>query len=353
MNPRLGYFESLLAGLALTLFAYVVLSVAIDPLRVFGLSHFDRKNFEPDTRYLQIRHLRRDPVPNAFVLGSSRVNFYDVRELDRLTGLRYYNLSASIEGFDGIARKVAWLVSQRPVAAVLIGLDYDLYDVREDRTDLQHVDPPEISGEWPVEFYARALLIPPPLLRDCIVGNLISRTGYRFDEQTGQYWVPGGAFAPGDHLVDRERRPPSAALAELSATLELLKAHHVAYQLVVPPYSERRLLQFDPAGYTAWLRAVVALSGGLWDFGDDNSVARDIGNYLDISHFDSRVGRWTLERIYGRAGGRSGLPRDLGVWVTPANVDAHLRAIRLALAAARMRANTVARRPDDSGSPSD
>lgn len=350
MKPRIGYLESLLAGTLAILLAYTSFCFALDPLRVFGTSHFDRKNFEPDTRYVQFAYLEHHPQPNAFVLGSSRVNFYDVGVLDRLTGLRFYNLSASIESFQGIEQKVAWLLKNRPVAAVVIGLDYDLYDVRADRTDLQHVDPPQISGEWPLEFYARDLLIPPDLLRDCIVGNLRSTTGYRFHVRTGEYWIPQNAFAPGDHLVDRGRFPAAVALGQLRTTIDMLRTHHVAYTLIVPPYSQARLMQFDPAGYVRWLRAVVAIGGPVWDFGDDNSVARNLHNYLDISHFDGRVGTWVLTRVFAGPAAQAGIPRDFGVLVTPRSVAAHLERVRLALDDAKARTRpVVASVPDADG----
>jgi hypothetical protein len=315
---------------------YAGASLALDPLRVFGTSNFNRKNFEPNARYLQIERLKQDRLPTAFVLGSSRVNFYDVADLRRMTHERFYNLSASMEGFEGIDRKVSWLLHNRHVTMVVIGLDYDLYDVRDDRSDVQHVDHPGINGEWPAEYFARALFIAPELLAYCVIGNLEPEAGYRFDPRSGQYSVQTGAFDQGEHLVSRERLAPDAALHELRDALAMLDAAHVRHVEIVPPYSEERLMQFDSAEYRRWLARVVAIAGDVWDFGDDNAVARDRGNYLDISHFNARIGRDVLARVFGAE--KDGVPPDFGVRVTAGNVRPHLDNVRVALAQARSRA---------------
>jgi hypothetical protein len=340
MQKEKRFFYAFIGALLATIVLYASAAVALDPLRIFGTSGFNRKNFEPDARYLQIEYLKGHAGPDAFVLGSSRVNFYDVADLRRLTGRRFYNLSASIEGFQGIRSKVEWLLKHRPVRMVVIGLDYDLYDVLEDRSDLQHVDHPEIDSQWPVAFYSRALLIPPALLAECVLGNLKSQVGYRLDLSSGQFWVRPGAFDQGEHLVDRERLAPAVAFDELRRTLRMLDAAHVRHVEVVAPYSEGRLMQFDSAGYIRWLHDVVAVAGNVWNFGDDGPVEQDTRNYLDISHFDGTVGRWVVTRIFSHD--RRGVPDNFGVLVTPRNLAAQLARIRVALAQARRRSRDVA-----------
>ena len=340
MKNETRFFYALIGALLATLVLYASATVALDPLRIFGTSGFNRKNFEPDARYLQIEYLKRHAGPDAFVLGSSRVNFYDVADLDRLTGRRFYNLSASIEGFQGIRNKVEWLLKHRRVRTVVIGLDYDLYDVLEDRSDLQHVDHPEIDGQWPVAFYSRALLIPPALLAECVLGNLKSQAGYRFDLSSGQFWVLPGAFDQGEHLVDRERLPPALAFDELRRTLRMLDAAHVRHVEVVAPYSEGRLMQFDSSGYIRWLHDVVAVAGDVWNFGDDGPIEQDKRNYLDISHFDGAVGRWVVTRIFSND--QRGVPGNFGVRVTARNLAAQLARIRVALDQARRRSHDLA-----------
>lgn len=332
MPARARFPAAFVFGAVACLLLYAAASFALDPLRVFGTSDFNRKNFEPNARFLQIEHLKRDPRPDAFVLGSSRVNFYDVGDLTRMTHERFYNLSASMEGFQGIARKVGWLLHNRHVTMVVIGLDFDLYDVLDDRTDVQHVDDPEINGEWPAEYVARALFIPPELLVDCVAGNLKRDAGYRFDPGSGQYWVRPDGFDQGEHLVNRERLASGAAFSELRRALAMLDAAHVRHVEIVPPYSEGRLMQFDSAHYRDWLRDIVAVTGDVWDFGDDNRIAQNSSNYLDISHFDGDVGRSVLARIFGARA-----EPDFGVLVTAANVQAHLDRLEVALTAARLR----------------
>jgi hypothetical protein len=147
--------------------------------------------------------------------------------------------------------------------------------------------------------------------------------------------VQPGAFDQGEHLVNRERVASDAAFHELRNALAMLDAAHVRHVEIVPPYSEQRLLQFDAAEYRRWLARVVSIAGEVWDFGDDNAVARDRDNYLDISHFNARIGRDVLARVFGAE--KEGVPPDFGVRVTAENVQPHLDIVRVALNQARSR----------------
>ena len=100
-------------------------------------------------------------------------------------------------------------------------------------------------------------------------------------------------------------------------------------------------MQFSSGDYLQWLHDVVEISGTVWDFGDDGAVARNPANYLDISHFDNRVGDWVLARIFRGEG--NGIPAGFGFDVSRTNLAAHLRHIQLTLST---RARLALARPE-------
>src|SRR5579871_2953718 len=135
-----AYNKLLMLLTAACIAAYALSEVLIDPFQVFGITHFNRRNFEPNVRYTQIRYLQRHPEFDAFVLGSSRANILSVRTLDRLTGHHYYNLGAPAQNIVGIQRELKWLLAHRQVHQVVLALDYDYFGALNSDWSLDRLD---------------------------------------------------------------------------------------------------------------------------------------------------------------------------------------------------------------------
>ncbi len=300
-------FFAIAAGIAAAYFAVVV---AIDPFRIFGLTHFNRY-FQPNTRYLEFRYLEKHPEFNAFVLGSSRANFLSAAELQRASGYRYYNLAAPSDNIYGINRKIAWLVKHRHVSQIVIALDYDMYNAELDPWNLTVLDAPAVSAEPAFEFYAKNLLVPPDLLMRCVTENLKHNTGYSFDVTTGHFTLADTGRGPakvqvppgwnaGKRFGTLTLIPHEAALRELAATLHLLDATHVDRIVLINPYGDVLFRSFDAADYASWRARVVAISGKVWDFAGPSGITRNPYNYLDFSHYSGDVGDTMIRTIFAR-----------------------------------------------------
>ncbi|HEY0797985.1 MAG TPA: hypothetical protein VGD50_02490 [Candidatus Baltobacteraceae bacterium] len=317
------YNRLLVALTAALLAVYVAAEVAIDPFGIFGIAHFNRKNFQPNTRFAEISYLEHHPDldVDAYVLGSSRANFYSVETLDRVTGFHFYNMAAPSENSIGIYRKVKWLLAHRTVREVVIPLVYDFYNMTISDWNLSLLDHPDVTGENKLLFYGKNLLISSDLLFKCLTENLRHTTDYTFDVREARFdvnspreplivpdhWMEGKRFGV-DGTLDR-----AEALGYLRDSLALLDAHHVRHIVFINPYSSVLQRAFDPLGYAAWRRDVAAIAGDVWDFGSLNSVTRVDANYSDFSHFRRYVGDWAIERIFGEEGAR--VPPDFGVFV--------------------------------------
>lgn len=78
--------------------------------------------------------------------------------------------------------------------------------------------------------------------------------------------------------------------------------------------------------YEIWLRDLVEVYGGVWNFMYPNSVTNDITNYYDGHHFYPEVGYYIASRM--EQGDNAEAPEDFGVYVTPDTIDSHLKQVK-------------------------
>ncbi|MDP8935186.1 MAG: hypothetical protein M3N42_13855, partial [Cyanobacteriota bacterium] len=164
-----NYIKLLLIAAASTILVLQIPTLIIDPYKVFGLADFNKKNFDPNTRYLKIEYLLKQEKPNAFILGSSRVNFYDVEVAKSLSNYNYYNMTAFNDYPLSMRRKLEWLAENRKVSQIILGMDYDHQAINEtEDSDLLRQEHPLVSGEPKLKFYYKYTAFQPETLIMCI-----------------------------------------------------------------------------------------------------------------------------------------------------------------------------------------
>ncbi len=339
------YINSVLITAVLTIFLFQLPSVIVDPYKVFGFTNFNQKNFEPNTRYLKIEHLLKDKSYNAFILGSSRVNFYDIELANKLLGYKFYNMTAPSETQPGVRKKLDWLVTNRQIKKVIIGLDYD-HQTIETFSDLLRLDHPLVSGQSKREFYFKYTLFQPNSLITVIQDNLKSENEYLFDINTGQYAFPvrdnlrkenADVYATnflkprlqeiekkGKNPIENARKMNS--LKELQKTVDIINKNNIDATFVINPYNHHLFVTFDIDEYNEWVRKVLEITGQLWDFAGINSVTINDKMYYEYSHFTKEVGDVALMRMFNNKNKNLGLniPSDFGVLVTQEKLNDHL-----------------------------
>lgn len=78
--------------------------------------------------------------------------------------------------------------------------------------------------------------------------------------------------------------------------------------------------------YEVWIRDLVDVYGGVWNFMYPNTVTNEILNYYDGHHFYPEIGNLIAERLEN--GTEADVPEDFGEFVTAENVDAHLERVK-------------------------
>ncbi|MFQ5509983.1 MAG: hypothetical protein ACE5FN_11715 [Leptospirillia bacterium] len=317
--------------------ATVPFAVGLDPYRVFGLSGYNDRNFAPNTRYLKTEYLLAHPEVDAFVLGSSRVNYYDVASLQQITGHAWYNLNVSAETAEGLLNRVRWLTANRKVRRLFIGLDYDfMFQVKRIRDDdYLRMEHPALRGTR-LSFVWRQLQVP---YREMVTA--IEMIGVRDVEhyglnlETGHYRRPARDDLmrrfPEEYArnLDTSVTPRRTAahpwhLAAFDELVALLKERSVEAVFVINPVHATRIRHFKPDEYGDWLRHLATSGAEVWDFSGYNPVTTDNHLYYENSHFTRRVGDLVLGRALGALKPEM-LPDGFGVRLTPEVVGERVR----------------------------
>jgi hypothetical protein len=344
-RPFRRYLRLLIALIFVPAIAWCALEIGLDPYRVFGLSDFNRRNFEPNTRYLKIHYLAAEPGRlggyQGFILGTSRANFYRVETAGALTGQRFYNLNVSAETIEGMYRKLRWLMANGNPKTVVAALDYDVQFLGiyryDDPDDLLRLDHPLVSGMSRLDFYPDYLFTGAKSLRRVVRGNLFTkRTQYVLDVSTGHGAAPAwdeemradpGKFAERIKPAPKEsgRMPPDDDAFEYLGKLAALAAGSgIDLVFVVNPISHDLFDSFDAADYLAWEDRLAALDTPVWDFSGHNELTDNDRNYYEARHFTAAVGDLVLRQVLVRDGS------GVGVRLTPGVVAARRQTLRSA-----------------------
>ncbi|HHO75404.1 MAG TPA: hypothetical protein ENN05_03115 [Deltaproteobacteria bacterium] len=327
----------LLAGISV----HVALTIALDPYRVFGLSDFNKKNFEPNNRYLKIEHLRGDHGHDAFILGSSRVAAYDVKTAKKLSGFDYYNLTASGAGIKEILGKAQWLVQSQEIRQMIVGLDFDAMFLAgtTDPFDLLRKEHYLVSGEHPFLFYLKFFMFQPNTLSRVIKLNRDDKKiTYLFDTSTGQVMFPYY-----DELIAKDHEAyvktmitgPNTTwgkvkpgnLAAFNQMVDLLRSHDIDVIYVINPCHYLMMESYDIHEYCDWLRSIVGTGIPVWDFSGFNQVTENSYNYYEILHARKIVGDLVLERIF--TGKCTSLDIDnFGRLISSENIEEHIARLK-------------------------
>ncbi|MFB1082213.1 hypothetical protein [Jeotgalibacillus sp. JSM ZJ347] len=112
--------------------------------------------------------------------------------------------------------------------------------------------------------------------------------------------------------------------------MELVKTDHPSLEYIVytTPISTELFKVLAEEGhmddYEQWLRDLVDIYGGVFNFMYPNSITNNIYNYFDGHHFYPEVGDHIAHTISGNT---ENTPDDFGVYVTKENIDQHLEEV--------------------------
>ncbi len=308
-----SYWRLVLGIIVIGFVINLAANVLIDPYQVFGLTDFNRKNFEVNSRFLKTEHLRGQRSYATIVFGTSRAQAYDEDVLTRLTGGEAFNFWVPGESMEGVFLKLQWLIREGyPLKRAFVCLDYDFMFASPaiDPYDLLRQEHYLVSGETSLRFYARYLAFQPRVIRKVIRANLFSdRVSYFFDRQRGRDIFPGqgrtppqrrGGLLPENVTLPRmEARFRPGQMEAFRATIRLLKTNGIEASCLINPCHHLLLLTCDPQDYQDWLAGLVEGGATIWDFSGFTGLTMDDARYMDLSHFSRATGDSVLAEVLG------------------------------------------------------
>ena len=346
-SQPISYIALLVIVASITILILQIPTLLVDPYKVFGLTDFNKKNFDPNTRYLKIEYLLKNKKPDAFILGSSRVNFYDVKLASLLSQHNYYNMTAFNDYPLSIRKKLEWLVANRKVNQIIIGMDYDHQAINEtEDSDLLRQEHPLISGEPKLKFYYKYTAFQPETLILSIQSNLEKEVKNVFDVTIGQSKLLrkdelmlkdsesyiASNFKPattveGKAKLIKEEPKKLKSIQELQKIIEIAKSKNIEHIIIINPLNHHRFITFDIDSYATWIRRMVTVTGQVWDFSGINSITKNDKFYYEDTHFTKQAGDLVLSKVFNKKIEQS-LPDDFGVLVTKENLDSHLERLK-------------------------
>ncbi len=347
-SQPISYILLLVIVAVITILVLQIPTLIIDPYKVFGLTDFNKKNFDPNTRYLKIEYLLKHDQPDSFILGSSRVNFYDVELASSLSQHNYYNMTAFNDYPLSIRKKLEWLVKNRRINQIILGMDYDHQAMDETKdSDLLRQEHPLISQEPKLKFYYKYTAFQPETLILCIQSNLEKEVKNIFDITVGQSKLlrkdqlrlkdsdsyVASNFKPaskveGKTKLIQEEAKKLKSIQELQNIINITNINNIKATIVVNPLNHHRFITFDIDSYSIWLRGMVEVTGQVWDFSGINSITKNDQYYYEDTHFTKQAGDLVLSKIFNNQKLVKDIPADFGILVTQENLNAHIEQLK-------------------------
>lgn len=341
--------------LVVQLLTMVGFNLAIDPYEVFRTPQFDginsqkikKKNDERFYKAIDIIHEQ----PKIIFLGSSRthlglnpLNVYDEDGEPAynlgLPGCRVYELRRYLEHA---------IVNQPELDQLILGLDFFMFTeadqsretYREERIGKRYMSASDIQERL---LSTQAVSDSFETLRQNQEDKDQPHIGYirgfkplvepePFSEKDFMEWAH-------DSIKSGPKKIRPEPMAEIKQLLQIAYEHDIDVRVYISPIHAAHLESIHRSGswdeFERWKRQIVELTP-LWDFSGyytltTEPIAPGIQNFTDTSHYDPSLGEKVLDRIL-KDDSSEQVPKDdvfdtFGVWITPENIDEHLKKIR-------------------------
>lgn len=283
--------------------------------------------------------------PMAILLGTSRAERgLDPKHPVFADNQPAYNLALPGANQYEVMRYFEHAIANQPdLKQVVIGIDFFMFnqfnpnkpDFSEHRLEKTRITPADVfNTTFSIDAMRSSLLT--------VVSNIgnFGSESYRYD---GAWIVPSNQnsettlrrmlAADLRETYDDYQLSPEA-LDHFREIIETCRQRNIDVKVFISPTHATQREAVRVAGlwsaFENWKREIVKITP-VWDFSGYNSItaeaiSHEMENYLDSSHYTQEVGNLVLNRLFDY--NNESVPADFGVWITPQNVEAHLRQIR-------------------------
>jgi hypothetical protein len=312
----------------------------MDPMWMFGTAHewndvqdvINERNQKANRIYYQ------PFAPDTLLIGSSRSTYIDEHEF---VGMNAYNFSVanmSVQEYDSAIR-YAKEHSKKKIGTIIIGLDFFKSSYYESNVKFSIYTYADTLTEWQrwnsllsyditkysYRNFKASLTDQPQFIRTYDRHNVATTPRLPADEAKEELEKKVIKFK--ETFYGKYKYS-----AQYKSILANVKKNNPDSEFIVftTPISEPLFQALVESGtyphFEKWLREVVGVYGGIYNFMDINTVTKDTSNYFDGHHFYPEVGTLIAHRISKEEDPK--LPKDFGKYITAENIDPYLENLR-------------------------
>lgn len=343
----------LIFSVSLLLSLTMVFNYIIDPYSVFNTMQIDGINkIKNNTMSSQITKFYTAKRSDAKVLliGTSRTEHINPEFLQRYTNDKIYNLGLPGSGVDVQKKNIEYFIEKRNISMIIIGLDFFSFNPKnidqeaESRSSRYQDD--YLSDYLDSLLSIKTLKKSIKTLKDNIKNehlgidytngwrnyendyNLIKKYGNshierKVVEQIKDYSSKIYNF---NYPPFKEPSSISKPLNELKEIVQLCKENNVKlYMFISPLYSEITDLIYKRGyneTYTYWKKELSKYEN-IYDFSGYNSITTNLSNYVDGSHYQTKLAPLMFAKIFNDMS--VDVPLDFGIVLNSKNIDAILK----------------------------
>lgn len=329
-----------------TLFIFLTLCVVgfnfwIDPLWHYGHAHeyndVQKVIDEREQKIMRLEHWEKDY--DTLLIGSSRSTYIHPTAFQKWS---VYNFSTANLSMREYQSYIIYAQSQNhDIDRLILGVDFF-------KSSVQEAGAPRSLNNYEKKIhqplYRTKNLFSLPLFKNSVQNFWLSKNNEITEDRL--YNRHGEAFA--EKVSDEEAREEIELkiarferkfygdnytyFPQYAAIMEKARNTFEGDEILVftTPISTELFKSLVGTGlydeYEVWLRDLVDVYGGVWNFMYPNTVTNEIDNYYDGHHFYPEVGNLIADRLEN--GMSADVPEDFGVYVTEKNIDEHLNGIR-------------------------
>ncbi len=330
---------------------YMAVNYIVDPMNYFavekGSTYFNKYGRAVKSQYA----LKNKDNIDAVVLGGSKSGAIDVYKLSELTGLHYYNFFMESGNFSDYLTYAKFLIEKCKIKEITFHIssfevmNYSL-DFRE--SDVWRV-PSVVDGNIIDAGLERLkfLMTDSTTLFYGIKNGVDIRYADRVDDgmknwtnsrnkmlRNPEKWIQeefykdypselATLFSGKNWKDDPCYEENLNALAEIK---RLCDENGVTLKVLIGAalIAERFRYEQDPYDrYYDYLRAIVRIAGGVWDFSSFNDINMNPYNFYNFTHYSNEVADLQVDIMYGLE--EPGQYGGFGIYLTEDNIDEYLK----------------------------
>ncbi|MDA7818360.1 DUF1574 domain-containing protein [Sulfurimonas sp.] len=341
--------KTIIYSIIILLTSIISFNYIIDPYFVFNSSQINGLNtIKRNTVSAKMSkfHTAKRSDAKIMLFGTSRTEHINPLYLKKYTDNKIYNMALPGSGINSQAENIKYFVEKKGVTTVFLGVDFFSFNPfhTDDKTESQNI---RYKDDYTKDYMDSLLSIRTfrksiKTLKDNLKSkkhNIDYYTGWRnYNDDYSHIEKEGNIFIEKNvikqiKLYSSKRYnynyPPFKEPSSLEEPFRYLKQiqdiceknNVKIYMFISPLYSRITDLIYSRGydkSYHRWKKELSKYEN-IYDFSGYNSITTDISNYIDGSHYQTKLAKFMFAKIFDDKS--VDVPSDFGIILSSKNID--------------------------------